>query len=303
MRTEYLEFLVEISKTKSMSLAAKNLYISPQGISSAINKLENELGVCLLNRTYSGVQLTEAGEKLVCLANDLLEEINEIKSDQTYADQAAEVEGTFSISTPPLFCPMILPKVVTIFKKNYPGVKITIKEMDSYDVLMAVAAGECDLGLVMLVKNYIKTILASLNIKENIKIKELFYDNLYAHVGKSSPLAYKSSVTIKEVLQYPIATFHQSKSIIQYLEAFSYLYGKPQISIESENRHPCELSIEEGQSVGFSTGYAVRNHLSDKAVSVPISDNIELLFGWAINEKCGLSRFSQDFINLLKSNC
>lgn len=303
MRTEYLEFLVEISKTKSMSLAAKNLYISPQGISSAVSKLENELGVCLVNRTYSGVQLTEAGEKLVVLASSLLEEIKEIKSEQIDESPETELEGTLSIATPPLFCPIILAKTVPIFKSKYPRVKITIKEMDSYDVLLAVARGDSNLGLVMLVKSYIKTILTNLNIKEDLKIAELFCDSLYANVGKSSPLANKDSITIKEVLQYPLAVFYHGKSIIQYLETFSHLYGKPQVAIESESKYPCELSVEEGLAVGFASGYAVRNHLADKMISIPISDTIELSFGWVRNEKNELSSFSHDFIKIIKSNC
>ena len=64
MRTEQLQYLIEISKHKSMNIASQKLHISPQALSTAMKGLEKELNMQLLERTTMGVSLTEDGEKL-----------------------------------------------------------------------------------------------------------------------------------------------------------------------------------------------------------------------------------------------
>lgn len=58
MRIEQLMFLREVANTKSMSVAASNLYVTPQYISKAIKLLEEELGTKIFRRSKTGVYLT-----------------------------------------------------------------------------------------------------------------------------------------------------------------------------------------------------------------------------------------------------
>ena len=76
MRTEQLKYLVDVAETGSMNKSADRLFVSPQAVSKAIKQLEEELGAELLVRTRLGVTLTNVGESIVALAqNMLLEEI------------------------------------------------------------------------------------------------------------------------------------------------------------------------------------------------------------------------------------
>ena len=60
MRTEYLEYLLEVARTKSISAAAKKLFIGQTTLSAIINSVENELNVKIFQRTHRGVALTAA---------------------------------------------------------------------------------------------------------------------------------------------------------------------------------------------------------------------------------------------------
>ncbi len=62
MRSEQLEYLIEISKNKSMNATSQKLHISPQALSIAMKTLEKELNMLLLDRTKQGVELTENGK-------------------------------------------------------------------------------------------------------------------------------------------------------------------------------------------------------------------------------------------------
>ena len=71
IRIDHLYYLVDIAKTKSITLSAEHLFISQQGLSQAIQKLEADLNVALLRRSRQGVSLTEAGNMAVEKARKL----------------------------------------------------------------------------------------------------------------------------------------------------------------------------------------------------------------------------------------
>lgn len=86
MKIEHLNYFIEISKTKSISVAAQNLHLTQQCLSRSIQSLENELSVSLLQRTNKGVVLTEDGKRtltyatqIVNLAQDMQKELSHNK--------------------------------------------------------------------------------------------------------------------------------------------------------------------------------------------------------------------------------
>lgn len=82
-----LWYLIQVGNYQSVSIAAEKLHISQPSLSIAIKKLEDELGLKLLERTYRGVCLTEDGKKVVELANKAFSYFDEIES---YAKKATE---------------------------------------------------------------------------------------------------------------------------------------------------------------------------------------------------------------------
>lgn len=73
MRTEHLEYLLDIAETKSFSKTADNFLTSHQVISKAMSSLENELSVHIFERTHSGVKFTEIGLEIYKYAKEMLD--------------------------------------------------------------------------------------------------------------------------------------------------------------------------------------------------------------------------------------
>ncbi|MBQ3120286.1 MAG: LysR family transcriptional regulator, partial [Peptococcaceae bacterium] len=73
-----LWYLIQVGNYQSLSIAAEQLHISQPSLSVAIKKLEKELGLQLLERTYRGVRLTADGEKVVELASKAFAYFDEI---------------------------------------------------------------------------------------------------------------------------------------------------------------------------------------------------------------------------------
>lgn len=72
MRMSHLRYFVEISHTKNITMAAKNLHLSQPSLSFAVKTLEDELGIALLVRHPKSVSLTDAGEKFAVHAERII---------------------------------------------------------------------------------------------------------------------------------------------------------------------------------------------------------------------------------------
>ena len=92
MQIDSLRYFVELARTGSFYRAAKNVYISQQGLNKAISSLESELGVKLIERESRGVRLTSAGEVFLEHARRLLLEYSDTLKD-LYAEHTTSAPG------------------------------------------------------------------------------------------------------------------------------------------------------------------------------------------------------------------
>ena len=74
MKIRYLKYLIEVERAGSINKAASSLYISQQGLSKALDSMESELGVKLVERSRAGARLTEAGRGFASHAERILDE-------------------------------------------------------------------------------------------------------------------------------------------------------------------------------------------------------------------------------------
>lgn len=74
IRLEDFNYLLEISKCRSMREASEKLFVSPQALGLAVRRLEREVGFQVITRSYCGVSLTRQGKMLLNLYRDLLPE-------------------------------------------------------------------------------------------------------------------------------------------------------------------------------------------------------------------------------------
>ena len=85
MRFEQLQHLIETVESGSISEASKNLYISQQGLSDSLRRLESEIGIPILNRNKKGCSLTKQGENFYPYAKKAAESYQELLNYLIYA--------------------------------------------------------------------------------------------------------------------------------------------------------------------------------------------------------------------------
>ena len=79
MNIQYLKYAIEVEKNKSISKAAKNLYMGQPNLSRAIKELEDSLGIVIFERTSKGIAVTPNGEEFLQYAKRILSQIDELE--------------------------------------------------------------------------------------------------------------------------------------------------------------------------------------------------------------------------------
>ena len=139
---ERLEYLIVIAEEKNLTRAAEKLYISQPALTKYIQKLEQEYGVKLLERSHHSVDLTEAGQiflreklKMVTIERNLRQELNAIQSKrQTITVGSGHSRGNSA-----------LPGAVEAFCSRHPEVDISVITRGELELLKRLSRGEYDL--------------------------------------------------------------------------------------------------------------------------------------------------------------
>jgi DNA-binding transcriptional LysR family regulator len=123
-----LAFFVQIVKEGSLSGAARELGVTPASVSKRLTKLEQELGVLLLNRTTRRLSVTDAGELYYANAVRILGELEELER-QLSQDRAAP-KGLLRVNAPLGFGRTYITPIVSNFVKRYPDVELQLQLSD-----------------------------------------------------------------------------------------------------------------------------------------------------------------------------
>lgn len=141
-----LHYFLEISNTQNISRAAERLGISQPTLSLAVRRLEDSIGVPLLIRTKSGVQLTKAGDKLAVRARNLLQDWTQLKAEAIKDN--TEVSGAYSIGCHPSVGLYSLGFLSILLEQN-PGLEVKLLHDLSRKVTEDVISFKIDFGIVV----------------------------------------------------------------------------------------------------------------------------------------------------------
>lgn len=144
MNTKDLQWFQEICRCKSITKAASNLYISPQGLSKGVKTLENELGVKLFIRTPNGVKLTRYGEYLYEKSEALLKELQMLTAELERMKQMEN--GYLRLCSAYGILRILSPDFILQFEKLYPGMGIDYMEYPDCHVDDEMERGNFDVG-------------------------------------------------------------------------------------------------------------------------------------------------------------
>lgn len=119
-------YIVAVAELGSISKAAERCFISQPALTRSINKIEEELGVRLFDRSTSPLRLTYAGERYVAGIKNIL--TMKYQLDREMEDISALKKGRLTVGIPNTYGPLWLPQVLPVYLQKYPGVNVRIVE-------------------------------------------------------------------------------------------------------------------------------------------------------------------------------
>lgn len=181
-----LEYIIAVDNTRHFARAAALCFVTQPTLSMQIQKLEDELGVQLFDRSKQPVVATQAGIEIIAQARKIIAERDTIQ--EIVQVQKGILHGQLIIGIIPTLAPYLLPLFIPLFTKRYPSVKLVIQEFTTETIIRRLKEGRLDVGLLV-------TPLQEAGIQE----EPLFYEELVAYVAKNNAAYKKNYVLAKDI--------------------------------------------------------------------------------------------------------
>src|ERR1700691_2675702 len=181
-----LKYLVALAETGHFGRAAERTFVSQPTLSAQLKKLEEHLGVKLVERQPKNVQLTEVGKQIVVRARRMLDEENEIIA--LARNNTDPLGGKLKVALIPTVGPYLLPRVMQKIRKALPHLGLMLYEHQTEALLKRLRDGEIDLGVIALPA-----------MQEGLESRELYEEAFTVALPMSHPLAQKSAIRVQDL--------------------------------------------------------------------------------------------------------
>jgi LysR family hydrogen peroxide-inducible transcriptional activator len=186
LKLKDLRYLVAVADTRHFGRAAERCFVSQPTLSTQLKKLEEYLGVQLIERQPKRVALTAAGEEIVARARRILEASDEVVTlARTHRDPLA---GALRIAMLPTIGPYLLPRVAREITKALPRLDLRLYEYPTAAMLAKLRAGEIDLGILALPVDL-----------DGLEARELYDETFMVAVPATHPLAKRPTIRVQDL--------------------------------------------------------------------------------------------------------
>ena len=194
MEFRQLKHFVAVVETGSISAAARHLFLAQPAISTSIKKLESELNMPLLHRRERGVSLTEAGQKFLQHAKQILQQAKDAK----LAMQAIEGldQGEVEIGVPPMLGSYFFPPLLMAFKHEFPALTLNVIDSGTRRIRQKLLDGELELGVV-----------ADHDLPPEFDSGKLMHEEMVVCMAADHPLAEFDQIEYRDFLKHELILF------------------------------------------------------------------------------------------------
>jgi len=280
-----LKYFNDLSITGSYSKSAQRLGIAQPALSIAIRKLEEEVGLKLINRTDRQMTLTSDGRMLLKHVQTILASINEASRELT--ELKGLEYGEINIGASAMLSTYYLPQWLLAFKKQYPGILIRLYEAGTNDLERMVIDGKLDLAL-----------LQSDNENPAIRYRPHIKEQVVACLPAFHPLADKTTLSIEDFCQQPVVLFRKGYYLRESIEKRAKEAGLT-LNIQFETNLVDLLKQLVSQEIGIATSLEMIIGNDASLCTRPFDPPITLELAWSWKKNHYLSKASQALLDFL----
>lgn len=142
MNLRDLEYLVAVARFRHFGRAAEHCNVSQPSLSAQIKKMEDFLGITLIERTNKRVMMTREGEQVLQHAIAILRHAEEIRE---IGRQAGDpMSGKFKLGIIPTMAPYFLPRLLPMLQEYFPLLEVELFEGQTRVIVDQIKRGELD---------------------------------------------------------------------------------------------------------------------------------------------------------------
>ena len=186
MNLKDLKYLVALADTGHFGKAAERTFVSQPTLSAQLKKLEDYLGVKLVERQPKNLQLTDVGKQVVVRARRMLNEGDEIVALARH--NTDPFAGKLKLALIPTNGPYLLPRVMPKLRKALPHLRLMLYEYQTESLLKRLRDGEIDAG-----------ILALPTERDGIESRDLYQEDFIVALPNHHPIAAKSTIKLQDL--------------------------------------------------------------------------------------------------------
>lgn len=170
MNIQQLEYIIAVDNNRHFAKAAEASFVTQPTLSMMIQKLEDELGVKIFDRSQLPVQPTVIGVQIINQARVIVSQVKQIK--EIIQEEKGIVQGVFKLGIIPTIAPYLLPKLMKIHDSNGYDIVLVIEETTTAQIVEKLLNGALD-----------GAILATPLKNEKISEHPIYYERFYAYVS------------------------------------------------------------------------------------------------------------------------
>jgi len=186
MTITQLRYTLAVAKHGNFTVASEKCFVTQPTLSMQVQKLEEELGVIIFNRSTKPIKITEVGEKILIQARKIVEESS--RMNDIVSEEKGVIGGTLKIGVIPTVSPTLLPLFLNSFIKKNKNINLNIEEHTTDSMFEKINNGDIDCAIAA-------TPLKNENIIEN----PLYFEPFIAYVPKHHELSGRKSLDIENL--------------------------------------------------------------------------------------------------------
>ncbi len=210
MEFRQLRYFVAVAEAGTISRAADRCQVTQPSLSQQIMKLEDELGVQLLDRLGRGVALTDAGRALLPRARQIVAQVQEIET--SLRTDLDEGRSRLAVGAIPTMAPYLVPTIIAQLRHEFPQCEIIVREDLTQHLVEAIADNELDIA-----------IMSAPIEHELIDLEVVGREALLVVAPHEHPLCAEGEIALADLRDQPAVTLHEmhclGKQITDFCEA------------------------------------------------------------------------------------
>jgi DNA-binding transcriptional LysR family regulator len=259
-----LHIFYTVVEKGSFSAAAQALHMTQPAVTMQVQSMEDYFGTKLLHRSTKRIELTEAGRALLPYARQSIELIRE--TDAAMSRFTRQLKGRLQLGASLTIGEYILPRLLGPFGKEYPHIAISMKVMNTAQIMEEILNHQLNFGLVEAPVHH-----------PDMHMEPVMSDELKLIAAASHPLAQKGEVTLAEAIGYPFVLREQGSGtrlvMEEQLKARNIDPGSLDIVMELGSTGAVKSAVEAGVGISFVSASSVKHEVALGLIKmVPLVD-------------------------------